>query len=241
MPGTLEDYQDGETTCEAYVASAGGGRKPCVLVAHTWAGQTHAEQESADKLAALGYVGIAIDVYGKGRRGEHGTPTAMATNTALMMPFREDRALLLRRLTAAVEFARGRDDVDPERIAFIGYCFGGMCALDVARGNVPGVVGAVSIHGVYAAPNLGEQAPIKASILVAHGWGDPMAPPDDVVALARELTDAKADWQLHAYGHAMHAFTNPEANMPERGLAYDEKATRRSWQAMENFLGEVLV
>jgi dienelactone hydrolase len=240
MAGSFEDYQDGDVTCEAYVAGGGGAPKPCVLIGHTWAGQSDAERATADKLAELGYVAIAVDVYGKGQRGEHGTPTAMATNTALMTPFVQDRAMLRDRMLAAVEFAKGHSDVDASKVAVVGYCFGGLCALDVARSGAD-VRGAVSIHGIFSAPNIGEQGPIKASVLVLHGWDDPMAPPEDVLALSKELTAAKADWQLYAYGHAMHGFTNPGANMPERGLQYSESATRRSWQAMENFLGEVFV
>lgn len=238
--GVLSDYRDGETVCEAYVARPdGNGPRPAVLVAHTWGGQSDHERGTADKLAALGYVGIAIDVYGKGRRGEHGTPTAMAVNTALMTPFMQDRAVLRDRLLAAVAFARTLDGVDPSRIAIVGYCFGGLCALDVARSGTTDVRGAVSIHGIFAPPAIGEQASIASKILILHGWDDPMAKPDDVQMVARELTDAGADWQLHAYGHAMHAFTAPSANMPERGLQYSEAATRRSWQATENFLGEI--
>jgi len=239
--GEYSDYQDGETVCEAYVVGVvPGERRPAVLVAHTWAGQSDHERGTADRLAALGYVGIAIDVYGKGRRGEHGTPTAMATNTALMTPFMQDRAMLRDRLLAAVAFAKTIDGVDPARIAIIGYCFGGLCALDVARSGTGDVQGAVSIHGIFPAPAIGEQAKITTKVLILHGWDDPMAKPDDVVMVAKELTDAGADWQLHGYGHAMHAFTAPDANMPERGLQYSESATHRSWQAMENFLAESL-
>jgi len=121
----------------------------------------------------------------------------------------------------------------------IGYCFGGLCALDVARANAPGVRGVVSLHGIFAAPNLGPQPEIAPSVLVLHGWDDPLAPPQDVVMLAEELTAAKADWQLHAYGHAMHSFTNPNAAFPERGMAYDAKAAARSWASVEAFLAEV--
>lgn len=234
----FSDYRDGETVCEAYVAGGGGSAKPCVLIGHTWAGQSDSERGIADKLAALGYVAIAIDVYGKGRRGEHGTPTAMATNTALMQPFMQDRAMLRDRMLAAVDFARSRDDVDASRIAVIGYCFGGLCALDVARSGAD-VRGTVSIHGIFSAPGIGAQGAINASVLVLHGWDDPMAPPDDVIALAKELTDAKADWQLHAYGHAMHGFTNPAADMPDRGIQYNATADARSWRAMTDFLGEI--
>lgn len=241
MTGNYTDYRDGDVTCEAYVAGAvAGERRPAVLVGHTWGGQSDHERATADKLAARGYVGIAIDVYGKGRRGEHGTPTAMATNTALMTPFMQDRAMLRDRLMAAVTFAKTVEGVDPGRIAIVGYCFGGLCALDVARSGTTDVKGAVSIHGIFAPPAIGDQDQIATKVLILHGWEDPMAKPDDVLMVAKELTDAKADWQLHAYGHAMHAFTAEGANMPENGLQYSATATRRSRQAMENFLAEVL-
>lgn len=236
MPTSTFDYADGDAICEAYIAHADvGERRPAVLVAHQWAGQSDAERGAAERLAKLGYVGIALDVYGKGNRGQTG-----ADNSALMNPFMADRAKLRARLLAAVEAARRHKAVDPERVAVIGYCFGGLCALDLARANAPGLRGAVSLHGIFSAPNLGEQPPINASILVLHGWEDPMAPPKDVLALSQELTAAKADWQLHAYGHAMHSFTNPHAAAPERGLAYDEKADKRSWAATQAFLAEVL-
>lgn len=233
-----QDYQDADTTCEAYVAGGGSTKRPCVLIAHQWSGQSEVERETADKLAALGYVGIAIDVYGKGRRGESGTATAMKVNTALMQPFTTDRAMLRQRLLAAVAFAKSRADVDADKIAIVGYCFGGLCALDVARSGTADVKAAVSIHGLFTPPGIGEQGPIAASVLVLHGWADPMAPPDAALGLAKELTDAGADWQLHAYGHAMHAFTGPGVDSPEHGLQYNAKAASRSWRAMTGFLAE---
>lgn len=236
MPTAYLDYAAGDTTCEAYVAHARAGeRRPAVLIAHQWAGQSEHERAVAETLAGLGYVGVAIDVYGKGRRGVLG-----GDNSALMNPLLDDRASLRTRLLAAVDAARAHEAVDPERIAVIGYCFGGLCAIDVARANAPGVRGVVSLHGIFAPPDLGAQPEIKPSVLVLHGWDDPLAPPKDVLALAQELTAAKADWQLHAYGHAMHSFTNPNANFPERGIAYDEKAAHRSWKSVETFLAEVL-
>ena len=240
MAGEYADYRDGDAVFEAYVAGGGGARKPCVLVAHQWAGQSDAERGTADRLAAAGYLAIAIDAYGKGQRGEHGTPTAMATNSALMQPLMQDRAMLRRRLLAAVEFAKEREDVDASRIAVVGYCLGGLCALDLARSGTPDIKGAVSLHGVFGPPDIGAQGEIGASILVLHGWEDPMAPPQDVLGLAKELTEAKADWQLHAYGHAMHSFTNKAANQPANGQQYDAKADARSWRAMTDFLSEVL-
>ena len=236
MPNAYRDYAAGDTTCEAYFAHAAADeRRPAVLIAHQWAGQSEHERTVAEKLAGLGYVGVAADVYGKGRRGD-----ATGDNSHLMNPLLEDRATLRARLLAAVDAARAHDAVDPERIAVIGYCFGGLCAIDVARANAPGVRGVVSLHGLFGPPNLGAQPEIKASVLVLHGWDDPLAPPKDVLALTEELTAAKADWQIHAYGHAMHSFTNPNAKFPERGILYNEKAARRSWAAVEAFLAEVL-
>lgn len=235
MPG-LFDYSDTADTCEAYVAMPQAeGPRPAVLVAHQWSGQSEHERETADLLAALGYVGIAIDVYGKGNRGD---PQA-ADHSGLMGPWLADRAALRRRLLAAVAFAKSHEGVDASRIAIIGYCFGGLCALDVARSGTTDVKGAVSIHGIFPPPNIGAQVDITTKVLMLHGWEDPMAKPADVEMVARELTNAEADWQLHAYGHAMHAFTGKDVNAPERGMAYDASAAQRSWAATVAFLAEI--
>jgi dienelactone hydrolase len=229
------DYADAGTTCEGYLAyPLGDGRRPCVLVAHQWAGLSDHERGAAEHFAEVGYVGFAIDVYGKGRRGQ-----PMSDNSALMNPWLANRAALRRRLLAAVAAAKAHPRVDPARIAVIGYCFGGLCALDVARSGTADVRGAVSLHGIFAPPDIGPQPDIRAKVLVLHGWDDPMATPDAVVGLAAELTAARADWQLHAYGHAMHAFTAVGANAPESGIQYDANADRRSRAAMLAFLAEV--
>ena len=231
------EYRDGDLVCEGYVACDESKRtqRPCVLVSHTWAGQGENERQIARDIAQLGYVALAVDLYGKGARG--GT---QEENEKLMQPFMADRALLRRRLIAAVDAAKAHPLVDPESIGIVGYCFGGLCALDLARSGTPGVRAAVSVHGIFYPPNLGEQERIAAKILVLHGYDDPLAPPNHVLSLAQELTDAQADWQLHAYGHTMHAFTNPAANQPASGMMYNPAAARRSWIAMKNFLEEVL-
>jgi dienelactone hydrolase len=231
------DYHHGDLTCEAYVAheDGGAGKRPGVLVSHTWAGQGDGERETAEKLAALGYVGFALDLYGKGRRG--GT---MDENRRLMQPLVEDRALLRDRISAALAALQAHPAVDADRIGAVGYCFGGLCVLDLARSAPAGLQGVVSVHGLLGAPELGPQPPIMAKVLILHGYDDPMAPPEHVLAVARELTDAKADWQLHAYGGTMHAFTNPAANMPEHGLQYNAAAARRAWTSLGSFLEEAL-
>lgn len=236
MQKQYKDYQDGDLTCEAYVAFQDGAKaKPAVLVSHAWGGQSDFERSKAEKLAEMGYVGIAIDMYGKGRRGN-----TMEENSKLMTPFMDDRAMLRKRILAALSFAQSLDMVDGNKIGAIGFCFGGLCVLDLARSAAPGVKGVVSFHGLFHAPKLGEQKPITSKVLVLHGYDDPMATPDQMVELAKEMTAASADWQIHAYGKTVHAFSNPEANMPEMGILYNEAADKRSFQAMQNFLAEAL-
>lgn len=231
---TAFSYFDDSSECEGFIAlPKADGPRPAVLIAHNWAGQSAADAAIAEKLAGLGYVGIAIDVYGKGVRGDlHGD------NSALMNPWVGNRAGLQARLLAAVTAAAANPAVDATRIAIIGYCFGGLCALDVARSGDPRVKAAVSFHGVYPPSGLPQQQ-ISAKVLVLHGWDDPMTPPDATVALAHELNAAGADWQIHAYGHTMHAFTFPDANNPAGGIQYNAAADRRSWQAMTGLLDEV--
>jgi dienelactone hydrolase len=146
--------------------------------------------------------------------------------------------LLRRRLLAGLAAAKALPIVDAKRIAVIGFCFGGLCALDFARANAD-VRGVVSIHGLLKPSGLTEPK-IAPRVLMLHGYDDPLAPPEDVLAVAREFTAAGADWQLHAYGDTVHAFTNPSANDRAGGMQYDEAADRRSWHALEEFLGEVL-
>ncbi|MBX3446043.1 MAG: dienelactone hydrolase family protein [Parvibaculaceae bacterium] len=230
------EYGDGETTFEAYVAQpAGGGKHPTVLVAHDWSGLNQGTRARTDQMAALGYTAFALDVYGKGVRGDE-----QGDNSHLMGPLLADRALLKKRLLAGLEAAEAHEAVDASRIGAMGYCFGGLCVLDMARAAAPGLQGVVSFHGIFMPPALGPQGKITAKVLILHGWDDPMAAPDSVVGVAKEMTEAGADWQLHAYGHAMHAFTAIGAHAPERGIKYDADADRRSWQAMQNFFSEVL-
>lgn len=230
------DYSDGETVFEGYAAyPASGGQHACVLVAHDWSGLNQGTRARAEQMAALGYTAFAMDVYGKGVRGDE-----QGDNSALMGPLLADRALLKKRLLAALEAAKSHEAVDATRVGAMGYCFGGLCVLDMARAAAPGLKGVVSFHGIFMPPDLGPQGKITAKVLILHGWDDPMAPPDHVAGVAREMTEAGADWQLHAYGHAMHAFTAEGMNAPERGIRYDANADRRSWAAMKNFFEEVL-
>ncbi|MFM8354705.1 MAG: dienelactone hydrolase family protein, partial [Gammaproteobacteria bacterium] len=154
----------------------------------------------------------------------------------LMQPFLDDRARLLGRLNAALATVRAQPEVDPSRVAIFGFCFGGLCALDLARSGSD-ILGAVSIHGLFTPPRVTH--PIRAKVLALHGWEDPMAKPDTVLGLASEMTAAGADWQIHAYGRTVHAFTNPEANAYAAGMAYNPAADRRAFATIADFLGEV--
>lgn len=209
------------------------GRRPAVAVAHAWAGRSPFEEEKAKRLAGLGYVGFAMDVYGKGVLGK-----SKEENAALMTPLVQDRALLQRRLQAAIHTLAAQPEVDAGRIAAIGFCFGGLSVLDLARIGAP-VKGVVSFHGLFTPPGNTAGNRITAKVLALHGWDDPMAKPESVIAFAKEMTEAGADWQLHAYGHTMHAFTNPQANDPSFGTVYNAVADARSWRAMVDFLREL--
>ncbi len=136
--------------------------------------------------------------------------------------------------------ARSHPIVDADRIGAIGFCFGGLCVLDLARSAEPAVRGVVSFHGLLHPAGLEPRKPVTAKVLILHGYDDPMAKPDQMLAVAQEFTEAGADWQIHAYGHTKHAFTNPKANDPQGGKQYNAASDRRSWKTMQDFLAEAL-
>lgn len=207
---------------------------PAIFIAHAWDGLNAPIENIACRVAQLGYVAVVVDVYGKGVRGN-----PLGDNSHLMAPLLEDRSLLRDRLQAGYAAIRSMDSVDATQIGAIGYCFGGLCALDLARSVPPYLKGVISFHGGLAGCDLEETKPIEAAILIEHGWDDPLAPPDDFLAFASEMDARKADWQAHIHGGALHAFTFEAANMPEKGLQYHEAAARRAWQSMANFFDGV--
>ncbi len=234
MNNKLIEYQDDSQILEGYYVFHDDNKKrPGVIVSHAWGGLSDYEKEKSRALADLGYNVLAIDMYGKGVRG-----SSVEENQKLMTPFVEDRAMLRQRISAGLNTLKTFDDVDENKTAAIGYCFGGLCVLDLARSGSD-VCGVVSVHGLLMpAENLPNQN-ITAKILALHGYSDPMATPEQLTALGSELTESKADWQVHAYGLTYHAFTNPAANSVEMGTVYNADADRRSWQATRNFLGEL--
>lgn len=229
------EYRDHDILLEAYMAyeDTGSDRRPGVLVSHAWAGRSEFEENKAERLAELGYVGFALDLYGKGVQGSN-----PQQNQALMQPLLDDRSALQQRMQLALEVLKKQKEVDGNRTAAMGFCFGGLCVLDLARSGVE-LGGAASFHGLLGAPGNTTDNKIKAKILIMHGWDDPMATPDKVLAVADELSSMGADWQIHAYGNTVHAFTNPAADNAEMGTVYDASADRRSWQSLQLFLAEV--
>lgn len=230
------EYQVDETVFRGFIArdKAQATPKPCVMIAHDWTGRSDTFCEKARQLAALGYVGFAIDMYGNAKLG-HTTEE----KKALMNPIMENRKIITTRMQAAFKAAEESSWVDNTKIAALGYCFGGLCVLDLARSGAD-VQGVVSFHGLLTGPEITVCEKIRAKILVLHGYDDPMVSPTQVNQFANEMTEKKADWQIHMHGHTQHAFTNPEANNDALGLHYNKNADRRSWASAELFLKEIL-
>jgi dienelactone hydrolase len=223
----------GEPFEHVVVADSAGDPRPGILLFPNVLGTKEADFVYAEKVAALGYTVLVADVFGQGKR-----TTREDANPALYMNIlNADRALLRDRVRAAHALLKELETVDSTRTAAIGFCFGGKCVLDLARSGAD-IAGGVSFHGVYEAPPF-PNATIGAKLLICHGWDDPIAPPEATVGLAKELTEAGCDWQIHAYGHTGHAFTDEAVNMPEKGLAYSPDADRRSFRAMKDFLGDL--
>ncbi|MFA5959993.1 MAG: dienelactone hydrolase family protein [Tatlockia sp.] len=228
-------YNDQGTLCHGFLAydSTGASPRPTVMVAPDWGGRGVAACNKAVQLASMGYVGFAIDMYGEAKLGKD-----KVERRALMTPFRENRDALKARVLAAFDTVAQLPQVNSNQIAALGYCFGGLCVLDLARAGV-NLKGAISFHGVLGAPLVQEQYSIQAKILILHGYDDPLVLPEEVNQFALEMTQKKVDWQIHLYGQTAHSFTDPTANDAEMGLHYNALADKRSWQSTVLFLQEI--
>ncbi len=230
------EYKQGDATLEGFVAydDAIQGKRPAVLVVHQRMGLTDYEKKRAEMLAQLGYVAFCADIYGKGVR-----PRNTAEAGAQAGKYKSDRQLLRARVNAGLEALRQQPRVDSKRIAAIGYCFGGTTVLELARSGAD-VAGVVSFHGGLDAPNPDDGKNIKCKVLVCHGADDPFSSPQDIAALENEMRKGGVDWQLIKYGGAVHSFTQPMAgNDNSKGAAYNEKADKRSWEAMKQLFAEI--
>ncbi len=225
-------YENAEGTFEGTMSwdTAQTGPRPGVMIAPTFKGQSGFETQKAELLAAMGYVGFAIDIYGQGKRAT--TPEAAS---ALMAVLNHDRTLLLRHMQLATKTLRQLPQVDETKVAAIGFCFGGKCVLDLARSGAD-IRAVVSFHGIYDPPPLASAETIRAAVLLLHGWEDPLSPREQTVALADELTRCGADWQIHMFGHTAHAFTNPQAQDKAAGMFFHPLSAERGWEMMQGFL-----
>lgn len=217
---------------KAFVAYPEQQNSPLVLIVHTWAGRDEFVQNKAIELAQEGFVAMAVDMYGDAKVG-----ASTEENQSMMAPLIEDREKLKSVITAAVETGKQLEGVDTSKIAAIGYCFGGLVVLDLARSGID-INGVVSFHGLLMGSDISDKG-IQAKVLVLHGERDPMVPLSMIDEFQQEMAEAQADWQLHSYGNAYHAFTNPDANDPDFGTQYNQNADKRSWQSMMNFFSEI--
>jgi dienelactone hydrolase len=231
---SIKSEFNGQALDHVLVHNGSGGARPTVILIPTVMGVSPLEIGFAERLVGLGYNAVVADLFG--RRFTPGADREAAF--AAMGKLREDRAGLRDRLLSVLGAVQELEEVDDEAIVVAGYCFGGQCALDVARSGVD-IAGVASFHGLFDPPGLPKQK-IKAKVVAYHGWDDPMVPPEKVVALGQELTEAGSDWQIHAYGHVGHGFTNPKAHeIGIEGVFYHQLAAERSWTAFVNFLEEL--
>ena len=213
------------------------GMRPGVLVVHEWWGQNDYVRKRARMLAEMGYTALALDMYGEGKQAEHPNDAGKFA-TELMKNFDVARA----RFTAAMDFLKQQDTVDPTRIAAIGYCFGGGVVLNMARQGVD-LKGVASFHGSLIAIKPAQPGSVKAKILVLHGADDKFITPEQIEAFKQEMNTAGVNFQFISYPGAVHSFTNPEAtelgrkyNMP---VAYNADADRKSWEELQKFLNMI--
>jgi dienelactone hydrolase len=201
---------------------------------HQWLGLTDYEKHRAEQLAGLGYVAFCADIYGQGIR-----PKDTSEAGAQAGKYKTDRALLRARVNAGLDVLLKNELVDTQRVAAIGYCFGGTTVLELARSGAD-IAGAVSFHGGLDSPTPTDGKNIKCKILVCHGADDPYTTPENLAAFENELRSANVDWRLIKYGGAVHSFTQPLAgNDNSKGAAYNERADKRSWADMKSFFAEI--
>ena len=225
-------YRDGMQVLEGFMAyDDAKGKRPCVLIFHDWDGLGDYEKMRAQMIAKLGYSVLAADVYGRGVR-----PKNQQESAAESGKYGKDRRLARRRAMAAFRFAAGQKQVDRNKVAAIGYCFGGMVSLELGRAAAP-LRGIAPFHGNLSNPTPADARNIKGPVLVLHGADDPLVPKAQVAAFEREMKAAKKSYRIIAYPGAVHSFTIKEAgNNKMTGVAYDPQADRKSWAEMTSFL-----
>ena len=229
-------YNHGEVSFEGVIAWDDGvkGKRPGILVFHEWWGLNDYARSRAEQLAGLGYVALAVDMYGKKKVTTHPEEASQwMQQTTANVPAWQARA------RKGLELLQKDPRVDPTRLAAIGYCFGGATVMQLVYSGAP-VKGVVSFHGSLPLPPSSKTISSQAKILIAHGEEDPFLTPEHITDFKKSLEEAKLDWQMVVYGGAQHSFTNPSANQyGVKGLQYQDRADRRSWKHMQGFFEEI--
>lgn len=232
-------YHAGDTPLEGYLVYGedAKGKRPGVLVVHEWWGLNDYARARARMLAELGYTALAVDMYGEGKVADHPKDAGRFADK-----LRQDLPLAKARFTAALEELRRHPTVDSDRIAAIGYCFGGGIVLEMARAGVD-IAGVVSFHGSLSTDNPAEPGDVEASVLVFNGAEDPFVRKEQIIEFKTEMGSAGVDYRFVNYPEAKHSFTNPDADRLGKKfdlpLAYDPEADRRSWQEMQEFFDRI--
>lgn len=226
-------YSENGSQLEGFAAYPTQEKRPTIILCHAWAGRDEFICEKARRVASWGYVGFALDMYGKGVLGR-----SKEQNAALKQPFLNDRKLLQDRVVKAWQVVRELSYVDVHRIAVLGFGFGGICALDLARSGAD-IKGAITIYGHFQPPPAHLTRSIKAKILVLHGYSDPITPLKEFTDFAQEMESSKVDWQAHLFGQSMHAFATPSAQDPEAGILYNPVSAERADRLIYHFLEDV--
>ncbi len=238
--GKNVEYSAGGQTLKGYLAydSAAKNKRPGVLVVPEWWGLNDYARRRARMLAELGYVALAVDMYGDGNQATNPTD-AGKLSSEVMKNFDTAKE----RFTAAEDLLKKQPTVEPDRLAAIGYCFGGGVLLNIAREGTD-LKDIVSFHGNLTAVKPAEPGTIKAKLLVLQGGDDKFAPPEQIEAFKKEMTTDGAVYKFIVYPGAMHAFSNPDATALGKKfkipIAYNAKADKESWSAMKKFLEETL-
>jgi len=232
----IVEYKDGDVTLRGFLAynTNTTEKLPAVLIVHEWWGLNEYPKMRAQQLAELGYVAFAVDMYGAGKIASSPEEAGkLAGNIKGNIPE------LRNRINAAIDWLKQNKHVNPNKIAAIGYCFGGTVALELARSGAD-VKGVVVFHGGLSTPDASANKTVKAKILICTGGDDKYVPQTDIMAFQKEMNEAKVDWQINVYSGAVHAFTNPKSgNNPSIGVAYNENADKRSFEAMKQFFREI--
>ncbi|AVF56136.1 UNVERIFIED_ORG: dienelactone hydrolase [Pseudomonas parafulva] len=231
---SLIHHLSGKTFESRLAYEPGALGRPGLVMAPNWMGVTEGAERIAKEVAAQGYVVLLVDLYGQTVR-----PANADEAGAAMMPLKNDRGELRRRMEGALAQLLGQSKapLSPGKVATFGFCFGGCCALELARAGAD-LRAAISFHGTLDTPDPEDAKRIKGSVLVLHGASDPLVPKEQLPAFEDEMNAAKVDWQLVSYGGAVHSFTDPDANVPGK-TQYDRRTSERAFRAMHNLLAEV--